>query len=94
MLLEALVISVCVNGQDGCGQATSAYYEQSKELKDFSKQLEKLGQDITNNHKWLVYIGTPLYAVASRKPAQIILYRGTTLNVDIFNKAIGLQWNY
>jgi hypothetical protein len=94
MLLEALIISACVYGPDGCGPATSAYYEQSKDLKDFTKRLEKIGQNITTEHKWIVYAGTPLYAIAVRKPASILIYRGTTLNVDIWNKAVGLQWNY
>ena len=94
MLLEALVITVCVQGKNGCGESTSAYYEQSKELKELSKRVEKIGKKITEDNKWLVYLGTPVYALAAHQPAKVLLYRGTVLSIDPFHNGIGLQWNY
>lgn len=94
MLLEALVITICANGYDGCSQSTSAYYQQSKELQDISKKVENIGKQITNDREWIIYIGTPAYAIAARKPAKILIYKGTTFNVDPWNKSVGLQWSY
>ena len=94
MLLEALVITICANGYDGCSQTTSAYYEQSKELQSIAKNVDKLGKKIVSDHEWLVYIGTPAYAIAARKPAKILIFKGTTINVDPWQRAIGLQWSY
>jgi hypothetical protein len=94
MLLEALVLTVCVQGHDGCSQGTSAYYEQSKELKELAKNAEKIGKRITENNQWLVYVGSPIYALASHQPAKILLFRGTVLSVDPFHQGLGLQWSY
>jgi hypothetical protein len=94
MLLEVLVISVCVNQQGGCSEATSAYYKQSKDLQTISENAEKLGKKLAAEHEWLVYTATPIYALASRQPAKILLYKGTILSIDPFKQAIGIQWNY
>lgn len=94
MFLEALVISICVQGQDGCSQVTSAYYQQSRELQAISDRVERIGKNITNEREWLVYVGTPAYAIISRKPAKILVYKGTTFNIDPWNNAVGLQWSY
>ena len=94
MLLEALVITICVQGSDGCSQTTSAYYQQSTELQSISKNIDRIGKQIIDNNDWMIYIGTPAYALISRKPARILIYKGTTLNVDPWNQSLGLQWNY
>lgn len=97
MLLEALVITVCTTGTtgaSGCNQATNAYYKQSKPLQDLNHSIESLGKKITKDHTWIVYAASPLYAMLSRRPAQINIYRGTTLIADPWNQALGLQWNY
>lgn len=94
MLLEALVITVCANGYDGCSQTTSAYYQQSKELQAISQKAERISEAIVKDHEWLVYVGSPLYAVINRRPAKFLIYKGTTFNVDVFNNSVGLQWNY
>lgn len=94
MLLEALVITVCTQGYDGCSQSTSAYYQQSKELQAINKRVEQLGKDITHDREWIIYIGTPAYALLAKKPAKILIYKGTTFNVDPWNQAVGLQWSY
>jgi hypothetical protein len=94
MLLEALVITVCVNGYDGCSQSTSAYYQHNKELQAISKRVERYGKELTKNHEWLVYAATPIYAIASQKPAKFMIYKGTTLNVDPWKQSLGIQWSY
>jgi hypothetical protein len=94
MLLEALVIGICAQGYDGCSQSTSAYYQQSKELQQVSKNVEEYGKKITDNNSWIIYFATPAYAIASRRPAKVLIYRGTTFNVDIWHQSVGLQWSY
>lgn len=94
MLLEALVITVCANGYDGCSQTTSAYYQQSRELQAISKKVENFGNLIIKDRDWIVYVGTPMYAFATHRPAKFLVYKGTTFNVDPWNKAVGLQWSY
>lgn len=94
MLLEALVLTVCVQGTDGCSQSTSAYYEQSTELKALAERLDVISKNIMRTNEWLVYVGTPVYSIASKQPAKILIYKGTTFNVDPWNQSVGLQWNY
>ena len=94
MLLELLVVSVCVNNQGGCSQATSAYYKQNVELQQIAKNVDKFGKEITNNNQWLVYVGAPMYAMAARQPAKILLYKGTVLTMDPYQHMVGLQWSY
>lgn len=94
MLIEALVITICANGYDGCSQSTSAYYQSNKELQETVKNVENIGKKITNDHEWIVYIGTPAYAILSKKPAKILIFKGTTFNVDPWNRSVGLQWSY
>lgn len=93
-LLEALVITVCIQGYEGCSQSTSAYYQQSKELKAVKKNVENYGKKLARNNEWLVYAATPMYAIAMRKPAKILVYRGVTLNIDPWTETIGFQWTY
>lgn len=99
MFLEAFVIGICINGQsfsqnNGCHEVTAAYFEQSKELKEFSKALQKKGDEIAKDNKMLVYFLTPMYAIAAHQPAKILLFRGTTFNIDPWNNFVGLQWSY
>lgn len=94
MLLEALIVTVCLRESYGCSESTSAYYKQSKQLQEITEAVERYGKKITHNNEWVVYVGTPLYAVVSRKPAKIHIYRGITFNVDLWNQAVALQWSY
>lgn len=94
MLLEALVVGVCIQGQGGCSQATSSYYDQSEQLKQISAQIDQIGKQFTAEHEWTVYIGTPMYALATKRPANILIYRGTTIKLDPWQQSVGLQWNY
>lgn len=94
MILEALVISVCVQGSGGCSQSIAAYYEQSKELKAINERVQRISKELTRENEWVVYVGTPIYALAARKPAKILIYKGTILNIDPWNKSLGFQWNY
>lgn len=94
MLLEALVFTVCVQGSEGCSETTSAYYKQSTFLQDLNSRVEHMGKEIIGNKEWIVYVGTPVYAVLSRKPAKFLIYEGTILNVDPWTQSVGLQWNY
>ncbi len=94
MFLEALVVTVCLQGAGGCSETTSAYYKQSVVLQDINRNIEDYGKRITRNNEWLVYAATPLYAIASQKPATIKVYKGTTISVDPWKQAVALQWNY
>lgn len=94
MFLEMLVASVCIAGQDGCGNATSAYYQSNKELQASVKRVENYGKDLIKGHEYIVYGLTPFYAIASGKPATIKLSKSVNLNVDIKGSAVALQWNY
>ena len=94
MLLEALVITVCTAGNPGCSEATSAYYQQSLVLQEATKKVEMIGNNILKGNEWLVYVGTPAYSIAVRKPAEIKIYKGTMFTVDPWKQAVGLQWNY
>jgi hypothetical protein len=94
MLLEALIVTVCVNGYDGCSQAQSAYYEQSPELKQIVRNVDQYKKRVLKDKEWMVYVGTPVYAIASKRPAKILIWRGTTISVDPWTQSFGLQWSY
>lgn len=94
MLLEALVLSVCAQGSNGCSQATSAYYEQSKDLQDLSRRIELIGKNLAQDHQWVVYVATPAYELVAHQPVKLFVHSGTTMTLDPFNKFVGLQWSY
>lgn len=94
MFLEAMVASICLVGQDGCSSATSAYYQSNKELQETVKNAEKFGQQIIKGHEYIVYVMTPVYAVALGKPATFKLSSHINFNVDVKGNAVALQWNY
>ena len=94
MLLEVLVIATCVSAEGGCGEATSAYYAQSKELQSFSAKMEKIGREVVSDQEWAVYLVTPIYSLVTRQPAKFLIYKGTTLSLDPRGAAVGIQWNY
>lgn len=94
MFLEMMVASVCIIGQDGCSSATSAYYQSNKEMQEIVKNAEQYGQKLVKGHEYIVYAATPIYAVASGKPAIIKISRTLNLNVDVKGSAVALQWNY
>lgn len=94
MLLEALVLTVCVNGYDGCSQSTSVYYKQSRELQAISQRAEKISQAIIKDREWIVYLGSPIYSIAVHQPAKILIYKGATISIDPWKNSLALQWNY
>lgn len=94
MLLEALILTVCINGYEGCSQSTSAYYKQSRELQAISQKAERISQAIVKNREWIVYIGSPIYSIAAHQPAKILVYKGTTLSIDPWSNKVAIQWNY
>jgi len=94
MLLEALVATTCIVGQNGCSEATSAYYKSNKELQQTVQNIEKIGKHILDDNQYIVYVATPAYAFLSGQPASFKLHRALILRVDIKQTAVGLQWNY
>ena len=94
MFVEALVMAACIQGKGGCSESTTAYYQSSGEAKAIVQNIEKVGQKITNNHKWIVYILTPAYAAASGQPANIVLSQGWMLGIDIKKELLMVQWSY
>ena len=94
MMVEALVIAACLQNQGGCSESTSAYYESSKEAKAFVQNAEKLGKRMVAGHEWMVYAATPVYAMASGKPAFIHVYKAIVVGVDIKKEQLLLQWSY
>lgn len=94
MFLEAMVATICIVGQNGCGSATSAYYESNQELKQTVKNVEKFGQKIVEGHEYIVYVVTPAYAIALGKPATFKITGHLNFNVDVKGNAVALQWSY
>lgn len=93
-MVEAIVVYICIAGQSGCSNATSAYYQSNKELQQTVKNAEKFGKRLIKGNEYIVYVVTPLYAIASGKPASFKLSRNWNLNLDFKRESIGLQWNY
>jgi hypothetical protein len=94
VLLEGLVAGVCVFGNSGCGNATTAYYESNKELKDIVHHYEQMGNKLLKGNEYIVYVLTPIVAVGSGKPATFKLSGNFTLSVDFRNQALGIKWSY
>lgn len=94
MLLEALVITACIQNKGGCSESTNAYYHSNKGLQTVVENAEQFGRRITKGNEWLVYVATPIYAVASGKPANFKLHKAWILRVDVKKELIVLQWSY
>lgn len=94
MFLEVLVAGTCLAGKAGCGSATSAYYQQSAELKKINHDLEEYGKKIAKNNQYIMYAITPIAAVASGKPVTITITRRLVFNVDYKKQACGLLWSW
>lgn len=94
MLLEMLVASVCITGQNGCSNATSAYYQSNKQLQEVVKNTEHYGKKLVKGNEYVVYGVTPIYAIMSGRPATIKLSNTLNLNIDLKESAVALQWNY
>ena len=93
-LVEIFVFSICVNGLSGCTEATSAYTKQSKDYQAVAATVDKFSRRITDQHRWLVYVGSPVYSMALKKPVNIAVYRGTTISMYPWNDTFYLKWNY
>jgi hypothetical protein len=94
MLLESIIVATCISEQNGCSALTSAYYQQSKDLKEISLKAENIGKNIMNDNKWMVYALTPAYSIVSHQPVKVMIYKGTVLTVDPYNSTVGIQWSY
>lgn len=94
MFIEVLVATTCIVGKAGCGAVTSAYYQSNLELQQTVKNVEKIGQNIVKGNEYIVYVLTPIYAVAIGKPATIKLNKNLNLNIDVKGSALALQWDY
>lgn len=95
MFLEAIIATTCIAGQQvGCGEATSAYYKSNKELQEAFINAEDYGKSLLSGKEYVVYIATPLYAVAAGKPASFRLKQTLILNLDFKQGSFALQWNY
>lgn len=94
MLIEALVITACLQQQGGCSESTSAYYKYNTNIQAVVENVEKLGKRITKGNEWLVYVATPVYAVAAGQQANFKLSGAWMLGIDVKNEAVLLKWSY
>lgn len=93
MLLEALVVTVCLQGS-GCSESSRAYYLQNPELQEFVKSAENTGKRLVNNNKWIVYAATPVYAMVSGQTAQFHIYKTWSLEMNMRSQVVGIRWTY
>jgi hypothetical protein len=94
MLMEALVIVACLQGKGGCSESTSAYYKSNKDAQVIVENVEALGKRVTKGNEWLVYVATPIYAIAAGQPANIFLHKEWILGINLKKELIALQWSY
>lgn len=94
MFLETLIAANCIVNKVGCGESTSAYYQQSVELHDLKDKIENYGKYIVQDQDWLIYAATPMYAIAAKQSARIMINHNLMMNVDLNKSTLGLQWNY
>lgn len=93
MLVEALIISACLQGS-GCNESTSAYYKYNKDLFVAKQNVEKYGKKLARENEWIVYTVTPAYAIAAGQTAHIKIYKAWMLNLNVKDRAVGIQWTY
>lgn len=91
--MEALVISACLY-QKGCQESTDAYVKSNKGAEELIKNVEAIGDRIIADNRWIVYVGSPAYAFATGKPANIHLTNRWMLIVNAKEQALALQWSY
>ena len=94
MFLELLVAGICVSGKSGCSSAASAYYTQSVELQDLSSRVDTYSRKIATTNEWLMYSAVPIYTLGTKEPIKFLLYKGTTLDLNLKKSAIFVEWSY
>ena len=93
-MLEALVMAACLQNKGGCSEATRTYYSYNKDAQVLISNIAQYGKNLTKGSEWLVYVATPIYAVASSKPANFPLYKRFILSVDFKKELVAVQWSY
>lgn len=93
MLVEALVITACMNGS-GCIESTMAYSSYNHEFQSMIMDIENKIDKISKSNTYMVYVVTPAYIVMSGKTAHFAIYKKLTFDVNIKNQYVGLNWSY
>ena len=94
MLMEALVVTACLQQKGGCSESTSAYYKSNKEIQDIVHNVDAFGKRIVRGNEWIVYAATPMYAIATGATANFHIHKGWMLGIDIKGEKVLLQWSY
>ena len=94
MLLEIIVASSCINYDYGCSHTTGAYYKSNKDLQEFVKQSEQIGQKIVNNNQWIVWTATPIYALSSGQTARFNVYEHVVFGINAKDSKLLFELNY
>ena len=94
MIIEALVLTACLQNQGGCSESTSAYYQYNKDVQVLAKNAEEFGKRIVKGHEWLVYAVTPMYAAMSGQQSNFKLSKSWMLGVNVRKELLLLQWSY
>lgn len=93
-MIEALVITACMQNKGGCTEGTSAYYSYNKDVKAAVERVEEYGKSVFKGKEWLIYVITPVYSVSTGKPANFTLYRGLILSLDVKQQTVAFKWSY
>ena len=93
-MIEALVITACLQGKPGCSEAMNGYYSYNKEMQVIAKNVENYGNYVIRGRKWIVYVVTPLYAWGTGKPANIKLSKELTLTINPKEPVLSITWSY
>lgn len=93
MILEALVITACLN-QKGCDQSKEAYYKQSTDLQAISYNLKRTGDNLIKGNEWLLYALSPGYLIASGREAKFKLTRLFYVEIGRNQQGAGIEWHF
>ena len=94
MIIEALVITTCLQQQGGCSESTSAYYQYNKEAQEFVINVEKFGKKVIQGHEWLIYVASPIYALATNQQVNFKLSNHLLFGLNPKKELVILQWSY
>lgn len=93
MFLESMIFVACSQGK-GCTEATTAYYQSSKELQEAALYIDGYAKRLSQHYPTIVYIMTPIYSVAIEGRGSFVMYKTLMCELNFRNEVISLKYTF
>lgn len=90
-MIEALILTICLQGQGGCTQSLEAYYKSHPELDVIVKRVEKKAKDLAGERVVAAVLPMAAFMVSNEASFRLNSYWAIRLNK---NNDIGISFNW